>query len=87
MNPSPDRLLAPDQVAEVLAVSRQTVYRYIREGALPALRMSRVLAHIPALTGRQRGKNQTIRVSILALEGFLVACGDREAHLRLKKFL
>jgi excisionase family DNA binding protein len=34
-------ILTPDQVAEYLQVNRETVYRYIRNGKLPASRLGR----------------------------------------------
>jgi excisionase family DNA binding protein len=35
------RLLTVDDVAELLGVSRRTVYRWITEGVLPAFRLGR----------------------------------------------
>ena len=83
----PDRLLSPDQVAAVLAVSRATVYRYIREGGLRAVRMQRVLGALPPSKRGSRGKNYPVRIPLDALMHFLSACGDRDACLRLSNFL
>ena len=41
--PDPDRLLSPLEVAEQLGVSDQTVYNWIREKRIAALRMGRLL--------------------------------------------
>lgn len=45
MNPTPnqDRLLSPLEVAEQLGVSDQTVYNWIREKRIAALKMGRLL--------------------------------------------
>jgi excisionase family DNA binding protein len=34
-------ILTPEQVAEFLQITKDTVYRYIREGKLPAVRLGR----------------------------------------------
>ena len=45
MNPTPDedRLMSPLEVAEQLGVSDQTVYNWIREKRIAALKMGRLL--------------------------------------------
>lgn len=41
MTEQPVRCLTVDQVAEVLAVSSSTVYRLVREGHLPSIRVGK----------------------------------------------
>lgn len=38
----PEEMLTPEQVAEWLQIHAGTVYRWIREGKLPALQVGRV---------------------------------------------
>lgn len=37
-----DAMMSPEQVADWLLVTPDTVYRWLREGRLPALRLGRV---------------------------------------------
>lgn len=41
--PSLPRLLSVDEAAEVLSVDRDTVYRQVRDGKIPAVRIGRVI--------------------------------------------
>ena len=68
------RYLRPDQVAAILAVSTDTVYRYIREGRLPAARLG---GHV----------GNALRIPVEGLKGCLVRWGDREAKQALRNFL
>jgi excisionase family DNA binding protein len=43
-----DRLLRPSEVAEVLRVSRTTVYALLAAGSLPSVRVSEGTIRIPA---------------------------------------
>lgn len=44
---APLRLLTVDQVAEILQVSRASVYRWAESGALPAVRLGRAVRFHP----------------------------------------
>ncbi len=56
-----DKLLTPAEVAERLQVTRQTVWRWLREGELPAISLGGIYRVDPAdldafLEGRKRTK-------------------------------
>jgi len=57
-----ETLLTPEQVAERMQVDRKTIYRWLADGKLPALKIGRTYridwSDVKAMIRRQDGKSE-----------------------------
>jgi len=73
--------LTPDQVARKLQIRPSTVYKYIRNGSLPAVRLGRSYRILPESLELFLAIRRTSRISTDELVKRVLAIAERNRHI------